>query len=86
MLHSVIMQVRRGAHKEAQGVWGELTKPSAERVPWSWPKRDRLQGPREAGRGPSWKYRGLLQLEETALPSRGGGTDGELAGSGWAGP
>lgn len=40
----------------------------------------------EVGSGPSWKYRGLLQLEEKALPSWGGGTDGGMAGSGWAGP
>lgn len=38
------------------------------------------------GSGPSWKYRGLLQLEETALPSWGGGTDRGMAGSGRAGP
>lgn len=49
-------------------------------------REDRLRGPREAGRGPSWKYRGLLQLQEVALPNRGGGTDGGMAGPGRAGP
>lgn len=49
-------------------------------------REDRLRGPSEAGRGPSWKYRGLLQREEMALPSQGGGTDGGMAGSGRAGP
>lgn len=58
----------------------------AERVCWSWPVRNRLQGPSEVGSGPSWKYRGLLQLEEKALPSWGGGTDRGMAGSGRADP
>lgn len=66
--------------------WVRLGSSQAERVCWSWPARDRLQGPREAGRGPSWKYRGPLQLQQAALPSRGGGTDGGMAGSGRAGP
>lgn len=40
-------------------------------------REERLRGPSEAGRGPSWKYRGLLQRAEMALPSQGGSTDGE---------
>lgn len=81
---------RQGESPRSAG-WQEeapvrLGSSQAERVCWSWPARDRLQGPREAGRGPSWKYRGPLQLQQAALPSRGGGTDGGMAGSGRAGP
>lgn len=57
-------------------MWGGRKRPrvrlgshQAERVCWSWPARDRLQGPREAGRGPSWKYRGPLQLQRSASSS-----------------
>lgn len=52
-------------------------KQSADTVPRSCLKRDRLQGPRDVGRRPSWKYRELFQLGEVALPSREGSVDGD---------
>lgn len=52
-------------------------KQSADMMPQSCLERDRLQGPRDVGRRPSWKYRELFQLGEVALPSREGSADGD---------
>lgn len=52
-------------------------KQSADIVPRSCLERDRLQGPRDVGRRPSWKYQELFQLGEVALPSREGSADGD---------
>lgn len=52
-------------------------KQSANMLPRSFPERDSLQGPRDVGRRPSWKYRELFQLGEVALPSREGSADGD---------
>lgn len=52
-------------------------KQSADMMPRSCLERDRLQGPRDVGRRPSWKYQELFQLGEVALPSREGSVDGD---------